>query len=383
MSEDYRICRICDARHLTRRCWVRRVFRRVVTCDHPEQNRIVYARFENLGHPVVVRRLLTSFALLLAIPFCALADSTTSTREFLDGHRSTFSTKDHPKAKGVNFTIAYPSTWAAAEGERPNIVQKFVSEGGRGLEVAMIITKHLPIPPGTVVTEQDQRDQFSSSELRAMLPPGATFVDAQPTQIEAIPAGILEYKMRVERAGMAFMIHAWTLIFLSGNTLVYVQFQVGELDGSDGDVSRRMDAFKPLFFLMANSIVFPDKWTTAAQAPTDSISPPPSWSSLPFDDPPLLVLTLFVSFIGTWSLGLTPPLLIRYAFMRRPLSRKASSWIAAGFSAFLWIAFLALHHPLGEKPGNGAVWVIMFFVARWIMSRGYVSPSSTPDESAL
>lgn len=55
------------------------------------------------------------------------------------------------QAKGVNFTISYPNSWRAAEGERPNILQKFVSEGGHGLEM-MILTKDLPSPPGTVLT---------------------------------------------------------------------------------------------------------------------------------------------------------------------------------------------------------------------------------------
>ncbi|RJP31871.1 MAG: hypothetical protein C4547_15005, partial [Phycisphaerales bacterium] len=69
---------------------------------------------------------------------CAADQSKDLTREFIDGRRLTFSTKDHPKARGANFTIAYPSSWKAAEGERPHIVQKFVSEGGRGFEIVMI-----------------------------------------------------------------------------------------------------------------------------------------------------------------------------------------------------------------------------------------------------
>ena len=84
---------------------------------------------------------------------------------------------------------------------------------------------------------------------------------------------------------------------------------------------------------------------------------------------------LLISFLITWGIGLTPPVLIRYIFLRRPLNRKSASWVAAGFSAFFWIAFLAINNALGEKPstaGTGTVWIFMFFVARWIMSRGYI-----------
>lgn len=308
-----------------------------------------------------------------------MAQGADPAREFLDGSRTTFSTKGHAKAKGVNFTIAYPNSWAAAEGERPNLVQKFVSKGGRGLEMVMIITKELPLPPGTVLAHEDLKELFVPSELRGMLPDGAVFVDARSTEIEAAPAGILEYTMRAERAGMTLLIHAWTLNFLSSNTIVQIQFQVGGPAGSERDVAQRMAQFKPLFTLMANSVVFPDKWTGAAETPGSNKATRQASSALPYDDPPLFILTLVVSFIVSWGLGLMPPLLIRYVFLRRPLSKKAASWVAAGFSAFFWMAFLVINSALGEKPGTGAVWIIIFFVARWIMSRGYALGPAAAD----
>lgn len=312
------------------------------------------------------------------MPLRVVADAATSTREFLDGHRYTFSTKDHPKAKGAHFTIALPNSWAAAEGNRPNIVQKFISEGRRGLESLMIVTTALP--SGTVLTEQDQRDLFVPSLMRDMVPPGATFIDAQATKIEGTPAGIIEYKMRPDRAGMSFVIYGRMLSFLSGNTLVQVQFHTGGIADSEDDVARRMAAFRPLFFLITNSIIFPDKWTAAPQIPPG----PRTTQSLAFDDQTLLIITLVVSFIVTWGLGLTPPLVIRYAIVRRPLSRKAASWIAAGSSVFLWVAFAALNVALGEEPGRGVVWFVMFFVARWIMSRGCDSAATLrPTERRL
>lgn len=101
-------------------------------------------------------RSLISFALLLCTVLVALADATTVTRAYIDGQHITFNTEGHPKAKGVNLTLAYPKSWRADEGLRPNIVQKFVSEGGRGLEIMMIITKELPLPTGRVLTTQEQ-----------------------------------------------------------------------------------------------------------------------------------------------------------------------------------------------------------------------------------
>jgi hypothetical protein len=305
------------------------------------------------------------------------------TREFLDGNRGSFSTKGHPKAKGVNFTIAYPSSWAAAEGDRPNVVQKFVSNGGRGLESVVIITKELPLPAGTVLTKQDLRDLFTLEELREGVPDGALFVGAKSTEIEGIPAGILEYVILGERTGVELVIHTWALNFISGTILVQVQFAVAGSVESEHDVSRRMASFKPLFILMANSIVLPDEWPSAPTLQPSNVVPSSSSSMLPYDDHQLLTLTLLGNLVITWSVGITPPLVIRYALIRRPLSKKAASWLAAGFSAFFWIAFLMLNHAVDQKSGTGAVWVIMFFVARWIMSRGHTVRPATAGERGV
>ena len=93
------------------------------------------------------------------------------------------------------------------------------------------------------------------------MPEGALLIDARATEIEGQPAGIVEFKMGGERVGMSFFQHTWAISFVSGRTLVMVQFQVGGGSESADAVSRRMASFKPLFTLMANSIVLPEKWS--------------------------------------------------------------------------------------------------------------------------
>ena len=92
--------------------------------------------------------------------------------EFARGYKRVFRTAGHPKAKGVDFQISYPASWRRSEGERPNIIQKFVSENGRGLEMAMLMVKDLPTPPGYKVTRADLDNLFSEKELRGMVPAG-------------------------------------------------------------------------------------------------------------------------------------------------------------------------------------------------------------------
>lgn len=69
-----------------------------------------------------------------------------------------------------------------------------------------------------------------------------------------------------ERADIELAIYSWAISFLSGNILVQAHFQVANERQLEAEVERRMKAFKPLFRLMANSIVLPDKW----KKPTNS-----------------------------------------------------------------------------------------------------------------
>ena len=196
----------------------------------------------------------------LALSLAAVFGAAPPAKEFVDGQRQKFNTAGHAKAKGLEMTISYPNSWAVKEGERPNIVQKFVSAGGRGLEMAVIITKSLPLPAGTTLTENDLRELFTPAELKGTIPDGAKFIDARSTKIEALPAGIVEYSLASERAGIGIDMQVISFVFIHRSTMVQFQGHVTAPSGSSAGLAERMAEFKPLFTLMANSIVLQDKW---------------------------------------------------------------------------------------------------------------------------
>ena len=100
--------------------------------------------------------------------------------EFTLGYNRVFRTKNHPKAKNVDFQIRYPISWRPEEGERPNIIQKFTSENGRGLEGFNLMVMDFPIP----LTEQDLDDLFVESELKGIVPEGGKFISAKPIVLD-------------------------------------------------------------------------------------------------------------------------------------------------------------------------------------------------------
>ena len=211
-----------------------------------------------------------SLALITALGISPVALAVTPTaKEFLDGNKTKFSTAGHPKAKGVNMSLYYPRSWVAQEGERPNIVQKFVGKGQDALAIALIHISSPPFPAGTSISPSELEEILTPDNLKDMLPDGATLISAKSTKIDGLPAGILEYSQRLENAGMTLKGQSISYIFVVGTTMI--QFQCSVLSAptsSSHALASRMDEFKPLFFLMANSIVLADQWTSNDAATT-------------------------------------------------------------------------------------------------------------------
>ena len=209
----------------------------------------------------MTRSVLVGSFLLLALLSPSRAQAPPQARPLLNEDRSTFSTKGHPKANGLNLTIAYPRGWVAKEGVRPHVVQTLINEGSPALENAMILVNDLGFAKGTTLTEKEMLEALAPSELRKALPAGATLLSVQTTRIEGIPAGSLEYRLRGERAGMVLYLQYWKLDFIAGGSLVTVLFSVFSPNDSS-QAAQQMAKFRPLFTQMANSIVLPDKWAS-------------------------------------------------------------------------------------------------------------------------
>lgn len=76
-------------------------------------------------------------------------------------------------------------------------------------------------------------------------------------------------------------------------------------------------------------------------------------------------------FAITWAIGLSAPLIIRFGVIRHPLSWRASNGIAFGWSAIWWLSFSLI--SVSARDGqiyHGVVWLLLFFVNRWLLNRG-------------
>ena len=77
-------------------------------------------------------------------------------------------------------------------------------------------------------------------------------------------------------------------------------------------------------------------------------------------------LMLMYSFLITYSVGLAPPLLIRFAVMRRPMSK---GW-AIGTVALLWAVNIVLFTALGSQSKSHGALVLVAFLSYAILRKG-------------
>jgi hypothetical protein len=74
---------------------------------------------------------------------------------------------------------------------------------------------------------------------------------------------------------------------------------------------------------------------------------------------------VILSIIFTWVIGLTPPLLIRYTFVKHPIAK----WPAIGICAFFWVCNITLFIALGSKSKSHTVLLLIAWISYWILRK--------------
>jgi len=185
-------------------------------------------------------------------------------REFLDGFKARFTSDGSGKAKGVRFHLDYPKSWSSADGNRPNIVRKFVSQNGRGFEMIMVLVKSLPLSPGQKLTDKDIEDMVAElatpKELKENLPDGASFVSGGPLRLDARPGFYQKYSVKQQwlDSTISLLYVSYTLYYRT--SVIQIQCQVGSEAKEEQSLKQRFERFEPLFKLVANSFVIESQW---------------------------------------------------------------------------------------------------------------------------
>jgi hypothetical protein len=198
--------------------------------------------------------------------------------EFNRGFKTIYRTKGHPKAKGLDFQVEYPKSWSLREGNRPNVIQFFSSNNGRGPVYALIMTRDLVKETQGKLTRKEMAalktpegsqelssELFSDSSLREMANGmGMTNVRAITTKrivLDGWPGTMLEFIGDQQRLDITITMYNRMYIAIYKNYMVFLQCQVAKLpDDTEDTLRNRISKYAPAFHLMANSLVIQSQY---------------------------------------------------------------------------------------------------------------------------
>jgi hypothetical protein len=196
----------------------------------------------------------------LFLPQLAQADPRADVQLFVSGERLAFDSTGHEKAKGVRVKIFYPKTWKAREVDRPNIIQKLVSNTGTGS--AMVSVQSILLPEVKVELTRDEKKEMVAEEFMKMfVPTDAKLVSYKLTALDGEPCGMIEVSQIADRAGLKLAIFMTIYVVpMKGAALsISASFGGNAADGVEA-VETRYREVKPILQLIASSCVFLDKW---------------------------------------------------------------------------------------------------------------------------
>ena len=171
--------------------------------------------------------------------------------DFRSGQTSRFSSQGRAKSRGINFTIRYPRSWRADEADRPNTIQSFISTDGSGSNCNIVIRE-------SGLSAARARAAVKPEMIRSQLPAELIFVSGQSTTLDNHPAGEVQGRTSVNRAGNA--LEARTLMFLTAEGTKFFMLTCLTGGPTRADADRKYAAYLPLFRLIAGSIVFQDQY---------------------------------------------------------------------------------------------------------------------------
>jgi hypothetical protein len=182
-------------------------------------------------------------------------------KKMSDRDVAVFSTKDHPKSKDLTFEIKYPKDWLSSEGNRPAILRKFHSEGGKGFLMLILNVVELPYSSEEISRMSEDEKYFAESDLPEMLPKGSKLLKVQRTRLEGEPCSLVEFQTVASNAGIDVTTNNLYFYVITGRWMVTIAGSlVKKPDQSDAQFNVEWQSAKLLFQSIASTFYLPQKW---------------------------------------------------------------------------------------------------------------------------
>lgn len=164
-------------------------------------------------------------------------------QEVIDGHTTTFSTKDHLKADHTALVLPIPKSWRAAEAEMPATVQQFTSYAGNGSEKILVVIHDLASEDAPLVLDQ--------KSVAGMIPPQSTLMRTESVAIDGTPGIMIETEEVLFLSNQKQKIRMLQFMFTYKQKLYCLQGSIGPVSLSQ-NLDPHIKKYEPLFRLIAS-----------------------------------------------------------------------------------------------------------------------------------
>lgn len=161
------------------------------------------------------------------------------------------SIKDHIKSKDVNLKLKVPQGWEVKEGDRPNIVKKFTKEGNTYL---ILIKDNVTFFSRSESEELLSDDSFVNEfvEETSSFMKNPEVLDKSVVTIDTYLSVTFKVRGKMERSGITIPIIMRCWVVFYEDKIVFLQ--------SMGIDNAEFRALEQLYFLITNSVIFPDQY---------------------------------------------------------------------------------------------------------------------------
>jgi S1-C subfamily serine protease len=188
--------------------------------------------------------------------------------ELNDGYYYTFKTKGHEKSKNTDWQINIPRSWKKLEADRPNIIQKFVSNYGGGHQAIMMLV--IDVPEDTKVPADDLDKDAWFASMKEYLPKDAKLISLKNVTIDNMKGIAFEIEVGGESLDVQIKVRMIQYGFVKANQMYILQGKVMVLESESMDLEKTMNTYRPLFKSVANSIVVNSNYNYNFESPSIS-----------------------------------------------------------------------------------------------------------------
>lgn len=278
------------------------------------------------------------------------------------------------------FRINFPAGWEMEDGDGEHVIKKAVNNNGATILVLVRdFTEFLTEADLNSLTEQDKFDiqnaelnNFSDEDIK-------DFTDKMASSmLTSFPGGkILEKNISyIDNRKAAYLkfnqVYRVQDIQVEGVSINYFTIHKGKMYQVGGFYPKGEDNLEPVIQESLSTFVFED-WGDIASLNDDSSEPV---STNPIKEAINSIygtnlsnggifLLLALSFIFTWIFGLIIPVLLRFVFLKKPISKP----VALSIVVVIYIVQLGVAIGLGSE-GNHFALILVSFISYKIMRKG-------------